>query len=397
MISALTLVLTTDCNLSCEYCYAASGRRSNMNWATLRAALDLGLSHGRPGVKLVFSGGEPLLRFSMIERAAAHVRETAPAGRRPRFVLLTNGTLLDENKIRFLKQNRFEVQLSFDGLSEAQDVRGVGTFDRLDGLLTALSQRHRGFFRRRVKVSMTVTPGTVASMADSVEYFLGKGVERLALAPSLTDCSEWRPSREFEMRRQFARVSRASLAHYRRTGKIPVLMLRGRDDGGNPLGLRFAWVPGLSMSMCGIVRCENLAVDVGGEVSACVTLVGSYRRPRSALLRGAVRAARLGNVRSRSLGKRLTARRGRAAGGALSALSARLGWTEIFLAKEDKRSSYRRCRDCRYFSFCLVCPVSIAHAKGGRDPRRIPDFGCAFNFEAARQWEAFRRRVCSLP
>ena len=396
MISALTLVLTADCNLRCGYCYANSKRRLHMDWPTLRAALDFGLERGRPGVKLIFSGGEPLLRFPMIERAVAYVNDRAPSHMQPEFVLLTNGTLLDDGNIRFLKKNRFDVQLSFDGVAKTQSLRGDGTFDELDRLLTTLALRHRGFFRR-LKVSMTVTPGTVGCMADSVRYFLGKGVERLAIAPSLTDCSGWRPDRHVELKREFARISRASLSHYRRTGKIPVLLFRGRDDGRNPAGLRFAWIPGLSMSMCGIVRGEKLAVDVDGEVSACVTLVGSYQRFGSALLRDAARAARLGNVRSRSFGEKLAGRRERDTDRARSVLSAGPGCPEIFAAKEDKRSSYRSCRECRYFTLCLVCPVSIAHAKGRRNPRRIPDFGCAFSFAAARQWEAFGREVCSSP
>ncbi len=395
MISALTLVLTADCNLGCSYCYENSKRRSHMDWATLRAALDFGINWGRPGVKLIFSGGEPLLRFPMIERAVAYAEDQAPPRARPKFVLLTNGTLLDEDTIRFLKKNRFEVQLSFDGVAEAQNLRGAGTFDALDRLLTVLALRHRDFFRRHLKVSMTVTPGTVGCMADSVKYLLGKGVERLAIAPSLTDCSGWRSGRQLELKREFARIARASLSHYRRTGKIPVLMFRGKDDGRNPAGLRFAWIPGLSMSMCGIVRGEKLAVDVDGEVSACVTLAGSYQRLRSPLLRAAAQAARLGNVRSRSFTKKPNGCRGRAAGGTGSVLAPGPKSPEIFLAKEDKRSSYRRCRECRYFALCLVCPVSIAHAKGRRDPRRIPDFGCAFNFAAARQWEAFRKEVSS--
>jgi hypothetical protein len=150
------------------------------------------------------------------------------------------------------------------------------------------------------------------------------------------------------------------------------------------------------MSMCGIVRGEKLTVDADGEVSACVTLAGSYQRPRSALLREAVEAAHLGNVRSRSTVKRLT-RRDERAGGGHSIFSTGPVCPEIFLAKEDKRSSYRSCRKCRYFTLCLVCPVSIAHAKGRRDPRRIPDFECAFNFAAASQWEAFRKEVSSPP
>jgi sulfatase maturation enzyme AslB (radical SAM superfamily) len=386
VVRAITLIVTADCNLRCRYCYENAKKKQRMEWPTLRAALDLGLSRGQRGIKLIFSGGEPLLEFPLIRRAVSYVKSRAPARLSPRFMLLTNGLLLDDRRIEFLKQNRFEVQLSFDGVRKAQDVRGRGTFDELDRLLTRLSRRHPGFFRRDVKVSMTVTPRTVEHMADSVSYFLQKGVERLAIAPSLTDCSDWRPRRDKELKNQFARMARTSLGHYRRMGKTPLLMFRGDDGGRNPLGLRRAWVPGFTVSMCGAMRGEKLAVDVDGGVLACVTLAGSYQRFRSPLLRDAAKSMRLGTLRRTKAGRPT----------GQPVLRSVVRCPEIFLAKEDKRSSYRRCRECKYFAFCVVCPASIGYAKGRQDPRRIPDFDCAFSFAAARQWERFRKEVASI-
>jgi hypothetical protein len=148
-------------------------------------------------------------------------------------------------------------------------------------------------------------------------------------------------------------------------------------------------------------------VDVDGEVSACVTLATSYQRFQSPLLRQAAERMRLGNVRSRTFPEKRTCdkehgvgedadRKKRGCGKKHADFSLSSHCPEIFLAKEDKRSSYRNCRDCRYFMMCLVCPVSIAHAGRRPGPRRIPDFGCAFNFAAARQWETFRRNVFSV-
>ena len=36
-------------------------------------------------------------------------------------------------------------------------------------------------------------------------------------------------------------------------------------------------------------------------------------------------------------------------------------------------------REVAYLTECMVCPVSIGHIPGNRDPHRVPDFPCAFN------------------
>ena len=68
----------------------------------------------------------------------------------------------------------------------------------------------------------------------------------------------------------------------------------------------------------------------------------------------------------------------------------------IFDDKQDKYSSYARCGECRFLATCAVCPVSIGHQPGNEDPRRIPDFLCAYNLVSLAYRERFPRQADAL-
>jgi uncharacterized protein len=89
--------------------------------------------------EVVFSwqGGEPtLLGVEFFEKVVALQRKYAKAGQRIENDLQTNGTLLDEEWARFLREHRFLVGLSIDGPKDIHDhyritKRGEPTFDKV--------------------------------------------------------------------------------------------------------------------------------------------------------------------------------------------------------------------------------------------------------------------------
>jgi hypothetical protein len=100
------------------------------------------------------------------------------------------------------------------------------------------------------------------------------------------------------------------------------------------------------------------------------------RRPGVRLGRG-LEAMRLGDLRAPSLDRRLE--------GYPEAVRA----VGIFDRKEEKYSTYGRCRDCRFVEVCSVCPVSILHIPGNTDPHRVPDLPCAVNLVLLTCLEGF--------
>ena len=329
-----------------------------MEWETLRQAVDWGLRTERPELKLVFTGGEPLLAWPLIRRAVTYARACSGRTCPLKYVLLTNGLLLSEGKLGFLLDHRFEVQLSFDGVPAAQDLRAKDSFPFLDRLLDRLRRRHRAFYQRRLSVAVTVVPRTVCRMADSFAYFLCKGVSELAIAPTLASSTGWNPGRIAEIEAQYARIVQMSVEHFRKRGKIPLL-----DFRGGPTAARLPW---LSRPMCGVMQGATPAVDVDGEVYGCGMLMGPSLSGKNPWLAKELRRLRIGNLRDPAFFDQL-ARFGDKARA-----------SRFLIRKEQKHSAYGRCRACPLFGACGVCPVSIGLQPGNRNPDRIPDFNCAF-------------------
>ena len=343
-----------------------------MSWETLEAAVDLLGRSSRPRVILNFFGGEPLLEFDLIRRAVAHADEVIPEHVQRQYGLCTNGMVLDGEKLEFLSSHAVEVQLSFDGVARAQEERAPGSFARLDGLLERMRADHGAWFRERFSIAMTLTGRNLRDMADSVEYFLGKGVREIAVSPVITHDFDWHRSGLGELDAQWERVYRASLSHHRETGQTPVVALRRDDSPQSPRSRTGA--------TCSAGEGRNLTVDVDGSLWPCVLFCGSYQNSPPELLRRHVTGLGLGKIDDPGLVERL------------GEFPVRAREARLFHRIEPRYSEYGDCEECARRDDCAICPVSIVHIPGNRDPLRIPDLQCAFQRVVGKWRDRFPAR-----
>jgi radical SAM protein with 4Fe4S-binding SPASM domain len=115
----LEWLVTSRCNLSCAHCYLGSSGTDDFPKDLIESLLDQ--FSRMQGLRILVSGGEPLL-YPHFD----YLNDCMP--RYPiRAVLLTNGTLL--NKERVGRLNFHEVQISLDGMEEGHEaIRGKGSF-----------------------------------------------------------------------------------------------------------------------------------------------------------------------------------------------------------------------------------------------------------------------------
>jgi sulfatase maturation enzyme AslB (radical SAM superfamily) len=367
--SRLTLILTTRCNLSCDYCYQSVRGPRTIGLSDAKTAADLALSLPGRGTELTFYGGEPLLEFALLRRVVEHTECVRDPEEKVKYWVVTNGTLITDEVADFFAEHDFKVILSFDGVREAQDHRGEGTFDTLDRVLDSLRDRHPGYFKRAVELSVTVPPTAVPFIGRSIDYLLQKGVGEIVLAPVMTPGPGWDDGCLRELGAQFECVLRSSLEHLERTGEVPLLLYSGKGRSSSPRRR--------SRDMCGIVDSNSWAVDVDGTVSGCALFAPSVQAYGSDLLRACRATLVLGHVAERDLAERM------------AAFSRSIASLPLFSEKEKKYSSTRRCADCRYFDACVTCPASAGFIEGNSDPHRVPDYYCAFNYASLATRDEF--------
>jgi uncharacterized protein len=147
----LAVMLTEVCNIDCPYCYEhrdiqqfyhPDPRKRTM---TEESALDLIARAYRlwPNIgALFFFGGEPLLKRKLIRRICEAVEAGEIPGivEKPRYAMITNATLLDDDAREMVLKYNFGLNISLDGPPLVNDLtridrKGRGTSSRsLDNL-----------------------------------------------------------------------------------------------------------------------------------------------------------------------------------------------------------------------------------------------------------------------
>lgn len=191
-LRSLSLNVAHGCNLGCRYCYADEGRfggKSRMMSAeTARASVDRLFQEAEPKVDLVigFMGGEPMLNRRVIEETAEYASGLAKAeGRRVKFSLTTNGTLLTADDAALFHRHQFSVTVSIDGPKELNDQlrpdrRGGGSYDSLTAGLRHLQDSRPGHLSGRI----TVSPQT-GRLLPVLEHVMELGFDDVGFAPVL--------------------------------------------------------------------------------------------------------------------------------------------------------------------------------------------------------------------
>lgn len=117
----LLLHITDRCNLKCRHCFIGESGNTDLPLEEIKQIVDE--FEGMQGLRLLISGGEPLLH-----RDFRKLNDYL-SGRDLRTVLLSNGTLIDDETAGWLRFQ--QVQISLDGMEEAHDyIRGQGNFQR---------------------------------------------------------------------------------------------------------------------------------------------------------------------------------------------------------------------------------------------------------------------------
>jgi len=132
-VTTLKISLGLSCNYSCTYCSqrfvphaAETAHRDIEPFLTgLDSWFDTRGTDGRGrGLKIEFWGGEPLVYWKTLKPLAEALRERMPNAS---FLMVTNGSLLDEEKNSWIDRMGFQIGLSHDG--PGQKVRGPDPFD----------------------------------------------------------------------------------------------------------------------------------------------------------------------------------------------------------------------------------------------------------------------------
>ena len=201
----LVLSLTERCNLRCTYCYYKVSHEARslvmsgeIMEAAIRLAFERTIALRQTFLNITFFGGEPLLCMDLVRRGVdfaksivagrfgdefvvgARTDEKSPPKFRLRFAVNTNGTLLDDSIIEYLKREKFRIYLSLDGPESHHDicrrqVGGAGSFKLIESHIPALRKLD-------TVVLSVVTRENMRSLSDAVRWIQAQGFRNMTAA-----------------------------------------------------------------------------------------------------------------------------------------------------------------------------------------------------------------------
>ncbi|GMV44156.1 MAG: hypothetical protein AMXMBFR64_58720 [Myxococcales bacterium] len=188
------LVVTLRCNHSCQYCHASRAPMdrvdTDMSPETADRVLDVIFQSPSPAITIEFQGGEPLANFPVIR----HVIEGARArndGRALSFSLVTNLSLMDEEKLAYLIDRRVQICTSLDGPEDIHNQNrkwaGGNSFQTALSWVRRINQAwdEAGLDPTlyRVEALPTVTRAALPRWKELVDTYVAAGCRSLFLRP----------------------------------------------------------------------------------------------------------------------------------------------------------------------------------------------------------------------
>lgn len=269
------LVLTRACNLACGYCFAGEKKRVPMSREVgeraIDFALDAAVARGEP-LEIELFGGEPLLEWELVVDLATLARRRASERGVPLVLqMTTNGTLLDDERVKVLGELEVHLALSLDGTQKAHDqarpnVGGAGSYRLASAALDRLLAAGRPF-----DVITVVDPATVTELARGVRETLDRGVSQLTLNANWAGA--WTDAALESMRLAYEEVAAILVAWFR----------RGRAVSIQPFDSAL-----VTFASSGSVRphgcsagVSSLAVGPSGRVYGCARSVGEDEAERA--------------------------------------------------------------------------------------------------------------------
>ena len=191
------ILVTMQCNFQCLYCYEGKTKMNKMmDKCSADAVIHFIQKNDKLSdideVEIVFHGGEPLLNFNIIKYIVKKINSSKLAQNKfVHYHMTTNGYLLNDEIIDFIKTYIDDISVSMDGKKNTNDkwridVAGNGTYDIVMKKSQKLLQN-----QPNIAVRMTVNVADLHALVDNILHFVDKGFKKIIPVINIWD-KKWK-------------------------------------------------------------------------------------------------------------------------------------------------------------------------------------------------------------
>lgn len=185
------VIPTLRCNFKCVYCHASSKpikeKEYDMNIPTAKKVVDFIFQSPSYFITIEFQGGEPLLRFDIVKFIIEYSKELNKKHKKSLvFSLVTNFSLMDEKKLKFLVDNEVGICTSLDGpelLHNKNRCFPNGSYKFVQKWVRLLQKEYKkdDIMNRRVNALITITKSSLPYHKKIIDEYVKLGLNDIFL------------------------------------------------------------------------------------------------------------------------------------------------------------------------------------------------------------------------
>jgi uncharacterized protein len=225
-LSALTITVTSACNLHCDYCFEEHEGRLikpdeiieiiDITYKNFRKA------HPEGSMPLSFFGGEPFIAWKTMKACIEHANEK---GYELSVGITTNLTLLEDEHIDFIEEHSIGLLVSIDGTREVHNRLRDNSYDVVAANIQRLVDRGLKYL---IECRMTVPPAEFHNLVAGVQNIFSLGVDNVAPVP-VTD-QKWSREQVAVLEDQLDKLYEWTLSVYEDEANKRNLSIKMIDD-----------------------------------------------------------------------------------------------------------------------------------------------------------------------
>ncbi|NVP18124.1 His-Xaa-Ser system radical SAM maturase HxsB [Candidatus Gracilibacteria bacterium] len=184
------IVVTLRCNHTCKYCHAAvapmTATEFDMSIETAKKVVDAIFYTNSPSLTIEFQGGEPLVNYDVVQFIVNYAKEKALYLQKDlSMVMVSNLTLMTEDKLIWLLDNGVDICTSLDGDKVTHNSNRIwregDSFEKVTYWMKRLDEEKQKRNMGRLGALLTVTKETLPKYKEIIDTYVELGLPGIFL------------------------------------------------------------------------------------------------------------------------------------------------------------------------------------------------------------------------
>ncbi len=187
------IVTTLRCNHKCQYCHAAvapmSAKEMDMTEDIAKKVVDTIFYTSNPNITIEFQGWESLVNWKIVKYITEYAENKAQyLKKNVEFALVTNLTLMDDEKLDYILEHNIHVSTSLDWNEEVHNFNRTfkdgNSFEQVTYWIKRINEKYEDkWIKQKVGALLTVTKKTLPKYKEVIDTYVKLWLDWIFLRP----------------------------------------------------------------------------------------------------------------------------------------------------------------------------------------------------------------------